>query len=283
MSENIAFFWHNAADNAALTASTEVATMPASNLQKQQKNKIWRSTANTATIDFVLDAAEDIRVAAALIYGHNLTPTGTIQLQIWTDAIAGASLVVDETISPWADWYGYGYGGYGVGGYGGAPGADIRALFPAVSVIYLPNYLDPAVNRYCRFTLTDTSLSYLQASRAYIGDLWQPETNFDWGSDLAMLQGVSPRLSPGRQEFVNPITDQREFAATLSWLTPEERDTLALSRMSHGLHKPFFVIPRHVTNAEQIMYSMYARYTNVAVKSTRPGYSAARVGFREVK
>ena len=284
MSENIAFLFDNAADSATLVASSESGQMPASNLLLPERWKVWRSAASEvyATLDFTLPPTLSTAVAAVGLYDHNITPAGSIQVQAWTDAINGSNEVVNETIIPWANWHGYGGAGYGAGGYGGAPDEIVRSLFAPLSVVILSNYHDPATVPYWRLTVSDASLSYLQAARPYIGHVWQPSVNFDWGNQLEFIDRNKPLDAFGGQEYVNPVDEARAFNFDLSWLPPDERDTLIVQRKWHGSHKPFFVIPRHVDDSDQIIYSMYAKFKSYGLGARFARTSAASFRVEEV-
>ena len=57
---NIRFIHDNAADRATLAASTTAGSLAATNLQRNEKAAIWRSTGTTATIAATWAIAEPV-------------------------------------------------------------------------------------------------------------------------------------------------------------------------------------------------------------------------------
>ena len=168
---NLAFLFDNEADRAVVTASSAAAGLPAENLLDPQRSLVWRSTNGASQVLDITLASDGDPVQTFALVDHNLTLAGTLQLQGWTDAIAGSTLAFDETLQPYPPVYGYGGQAYGIGLYGGYEGS-ILGLSPADAIAVLRPIalllLDPAVTVcYSRVTLSDGGLPYYQAGRLY--------------------------------------------------------------------------------------------------------------------
>jgi len=285
MSENIAFLFDNAANRATLlTASSEEVNMPVANLLMDERYSIFRSLTpvTSITIDITLNATEETAINCVGILDHNLTDIGTIQVQCWTDSIAGSNEVVNETISPWDGFYGYGGSYYGSAGYGGLPLSRIRLSHQLFSYLSLNDYFEGAINLYWRITLTDISLSYIEASRVYIGHIFQPEWNFSYGSSFTKTQNSQLKVSKKGLEFSTKIKEARLFDCVLSFLDNADRDALLVAHTLYGYTEPFFCIPRHTDDAESILFAGYYRFKSFNLTKSNPLNSRIQLALKEV-
>lgn len=272
--DHVLFLMDFASDRAVVTASSEVAAMPATNLQDSQRSVLWRSGAGSPqTIDITLDAAEGSVIGAAALVDHNLTADGTIQLQGWGDAIDGSDLRVDETVTPWADFTGLGVDGFGQGGYGGAPTATQQLGIRPVSFIPLDNYYSI---RYWRLTITDANLTdYVEAGRLYLGSVWQPVTNVKYGW-RQRVEGRSKYIeSRGGQDYGNPKLGRQFLTGQLSWLDPVDRDGLFLRYLVVGDHTPFIVCMRPSENLQRSTTAIYGKFKDMEI--TEANYKIAEI------
>lgn len=90
----------NLIGHGTISASTQVATFPASNTQKQQRSKIWRSTSKSSQY-LVRDLANPYRINSVCIVSHNLTSTGTFRVRIGNDSTFTANLYDSGTLRIW--------------------------------------------------------------------------------------------------------------------------------------------------------------------------------------
>lgn len=276
---NILFLFDNAAMRGAVSASSEAAGLPATNLQKRQRSRVWRGTnGTTENIDFTLAADESTPISMAALVDHNLSPLGTIRLRGWSDAIDGADKLVDVTIEPWAGLSGYGVGGYGVGGYGGAPTSSVQALIRPVTFLPLDGFYDCL---YWRYTLTDETLDYIQAGVAYLGDHWQPKTNMSWGSSLGREPRTKKRRSRGGQDYGNAKSGRAYFDFNLSWLSSADRDSLWLRYLAAEDHTSFIFSARPTEGVELLMNSLYGNFDPFEMVSSHHNNSQAKIRIVE--
>lgn len=267
--ENILFMFDNAADRATISATSEVASLPASNLLDAQRSQVWRSTSGAdQSIDITLAAGEVTPIGAVALVDHNLTPGGSIRLQGWSDAIAGSAQTVDVTVEPWAAFYGYGVGQYGVGGYGGTPNQGTRTLLRPIVFIPLPDF---SQDRYWRITLSDSSLSYHQAGRIYLGGVWQPKVNISRGWTLRREGRTRKIETRGGQAYGNKSAGRVSIECRLDWLSPADRDELYLNYLRVEDHTPFIVCVRPAGGIEQIYTTIYGQFEAFKYDENLPG------------
>lgn len=276
----------NQFDRAAISASSAVASMPVTNLQDPQRTIMWRSTAvGLQTIDITLAAGEGQTQAFALV-DHNLSLAGTVRLQAWSDALGGASQVLDTTLQPYQPTYGYGEQLYGDGLYGGydiffngLSIADVRAVLRPI----LMAQISPALNvRYWRVTISDVSLLYYQAGRVFLGPAWQPAVNFSWGSNKAREQRTRRVTARGGQYYGNPRTGRTQLQFNLDWLDDADRDRLWITYMLQGRDTPFILVMRPVGGYEQESSSFYGVFDQFSLRQAFLNNAAAPIAFEEV-
>lgn len=137
----------NYADAGVVTASSEVASLPAVNVQSMWKSKPWRSTGCVSEwIKFDLGAAKNI--LAVILTGHNLTSAATVHVQanatdVWT-----------------------------------LPSVDVVIPWSARDLVYL--WAANQSYRWWRFTIADAANpdGFISLGRAYIGLAPAPDRHF---------------------------------------------------------------------------------------------------------
>lgn len=277
MSDNVIFMADNMVDRGTVTASSEVATMPATNLQNQQRTRVWRSDGSqggVVSLDITLAAGEE-NVSGIAVVDHNLSLAGTIRIQGWTDALDGAAQVVDETLLSYAPVAAFGDGLFGDGLFGG-----YEPIGPLVS--YSPrNYLrvitflqltaeTPA--KYWRITLADSSVSYFQLGRVFIGKAWQPVTNFSWGARLYREATSKSRESRGGQHYINPRPGRMVMEFDLDWLQGNDKQKLWALYLAVENHKPVIVVQRPGSDTfNQELHTLYCKFEPISTTTAFSG------------
>jgi hypothetical protein len=208
-------------DAATLIPSSEVATLPARNVQDPVRQRPWRTT---GLIDEYLTAdlgtptdPEDVRppVNALVLINHNLTRHATVTLQAApTNDFSAPSL--SETHDAWADII-----GAGEGGAGGPPGAG-GVIFDCHRVWYAPNpmriiYLDGdpiEAKGFWKLAFNDSGNpdGYLQVGRVFL--TYFDEYKYDWAYPFG--QGGQDESTITRNPGGTPWTDKWAFLRTLT-------------------------------------------------------------------
>jgi hypothetical protein len=264
--ENALFLFDNAAMAGTISASSEVAAMPVSNLLDPQRTAVWRSSgASPQTVDITLSASNAIPIGAVAVVDHNLTAGGRIRLQGWTDGLGVGVAVVDVEVDPWESMFGYGMGGYGVGGYGGEIDPSTRTLMRPVTFIPLPDFYTA---RYWRFTFTDASLAYIQAGCIYVGGVWQPATNFSVGWERSRTGRTRLKKSRGGQDYGNPKPSFATLRADLNYMDSGDQVAFDMYYLRVEDHTPFIVCLRPVGGYQQMVTAIYGRFVDMKLTHT---------------
>lgn len=189
-------------DLATIAAGSEVASLPAANLQGQQPKKVWRST---ATSDYInLTFAEPVAANMLAISGHNFSDVAVYRVR------GGASLGTITT-APAVDT-----GWQSVWPASGKPAVKnwprhLSALMWSNDSAYLCWRVDVAD--------PSAAQTYIEAGRLGLGRYWQPTINFD-------LAGTPL----GRdQRDVQTVTDYGEIFTDRRNVSAPRRFSLAMS------------------------------------------------------
>ncbi len=247
---------------------------------------MYRTTAGgVQTIDITLAPDED-QVQAFALVDHNLTLSGSVKLEAWTDAHDGAQQVLNLTLQPYQPTYGYGSLPYGEGLYGGfdifisgLSIADARAVLRPI----LMAQIAPALTvPYWRVTLSDVGLSYHQSGRLYLGPGWSPKVNYSFGSGRSRQNRTRRRESRGGQYYGNPRTDRTILNFSLDWLDNADRDRLWITHMLLGKNKPFILVQRPIGGYEQESTTYYGVFDQLTLHQAFAGNATAPIQFQEV-
>lgn len=177
---NIRFIHDNAADRATLTASTTAGALAATNLQRNEKAAIWRSTGTTATITATWSVAETVDSFA--IGGANLTDGATITIRLF--ALADDT---EPVLTVDADPDGFG---------------AAQAWFSSAHVEKVEVEISDA----------DNAAGYIEVSRLCIGKRHEAAYNPKYGATL----GYSDRSKSSRAESGDVRTEHQGGSRTLA-------------------------------------------------------------------
>jgi len=198
--------------SATVTATSEAASMPASNLNKVQPSDVWRSAALTGqVIEIDLGSARAVDLVALMF--SNLTSAATWRIQ------AGSTTGVTDydygTETAWA-------------------GATENTDRPH-AMVYLPA---AQTYRYWKITLTDAANpdGYFEAGRLILADALQFTRNHAYGAGRGFNDLSTTREAFGGQLLLEDRAKRPVVTFEANWLTAEEmeRDLLELQRTITG-------------------------------------------------
>ena len=98
---NLRIIYDNAADRAALTASTTAGTLGVANLQNNRKGRPWRATGTTARLGATWGAPE--RIGGVFLPFCNLSPTATMRVRASNESTATNLVTYSEDF--WVSGY----------------------------------------------------------------------------------------------------------------------------------------------------------------------------------
>jgi len=156
-------------DAATVSASSAAASLPASYLQNEQRQKVWRSTSLAGQyIRIDLGAVE--LVDSLVLINHNLTVSGEVTIKAGTSP--GDDSILSETHNAWLPLWGFGDAGFGEHGYGGYPtDAERATYYPAGPFRWLYLTAGQTRARYWEIDFSDAGNAdgYIELGRILIG------------------------------------------------------------------------------------------------------------------
>lgn len=196
---NLVIGYQDRVPGGTVTASTQVGTLPAINMQHPALSpQKWRSTGNTASI--LLDMGATYSIGATALLGTNLTAAAT-----WRIRLAATSALTSPTFDTGAVQVS--------AGVDPAYGAAIRIFGSSPS------------GRWLGIDLTDTSLAFLEVGRWWAGTAWQPARNYEFGIKRAWRDTTRQTLTEAGQAWVDRGVTARSWSLTLPAIQGTERDT----------------------------------------------------------
>jgi hypothetical protein len=210
--------WDNVADDATLTTDSELATLPASNVQNPHVVKRWHTAAGVKSAYLIFDMATSTACAVAAVLGTNLTATATIQIRASdSDATVTSSLLYDS----------------------GSVSAGVVSGYGAIYKSF-----DSATARYWRIDLADTAVdSNLQVGRVFLGPKWTPTVAQQLPWSVMSLDPSQRTRTKGGQVHVDELPQMRIVQFTLDYMTEAEMfgNAFALAR-ANGLARDVLAV-----------------------------------------
>ncbi len=223
MSANARFLLRNLADAAVVTASSEVSTLPATNVQTPQRTTVWRSTGvGSQWIKFDLGAAKKVSVIAFTGINADWATAGGFNLRANTTDSWG-SVVWESGFQPWFEVS---------FGTDGAPWLDYFGpdLFSrqVPRIYFLPS---PQTLRWWSIDIAGTlnSAGYDQIGRIYLGDYFEPAHGYLRRWQEVIIDPSRVARSLGGQDLVDVRDHRRQVNLAFNSLTSDDvRDHLML-------------------------------------------------------
>jgi hypothetical protein len=262
---NLRIIYDNVADSATLTTSTAASGLPVTNLQREQKGLVWRSTGTTAIITATWSTPQTLR--AVVLPFCNLTSAATIRVQAYTNT-SDTTPVQDTGTKP--------AGAYTPGDiWGGADASSVNS-YSQGGGSYARCWFPQTIVRKLEITLADSTnpAGYLEAARLVCGNYWAPTYNTNFGLSI----GYSDTSTQTRTEAGNLLTNagtlHRTLDFELQWLTPADKTRMLSILRGNRLRKPMFVsvFPEDTDPIKEQEYQIYAKLTDLS-KLTHPLYS----------
>jgi hypothetical protein len=262
---NLRIIYDNVVSSATLTTSTAASGLPVTNLQREQKGLVWRSTTTTATI--TANWATPQTFHALVLPFCNLTPTATIRVRAYVNP-GDTNPVLDTGAQPagaytpediWGGAQPNSANSYSLGG-----GSYARLWFARV------------VARKLEITIADTAngAGYLEASYLVCGDYWSPTYNTNFGLSIGYTDSSAQTRTEAGTLLTSVGTIHRTLDFDLQWLVDTDKTRMLSILRGNGLRKPLFVsiFPEDVDKRKEQEYQIYAKLSDLS-KITHPVYS----------
>jgi len=232
----------------SLAATTEVSTLPASNLRNSNKSLPWRSTSIAAEqfITIVFITAQPISMLAAMF--TNLSSSATIKAYLYTLSSDG-SPVYTSAATPVFNSY--------LAGQALAATKNVYAAGAgSQAVVYFPERTVQKV--VLGITDTSNSAGYLQVGNLIAGKYWSPVLNFALGASIQLVdEGKVQKTEAGDPIFEQGIR-YRKLSINLSNM--EEVDRLQCSNLlrTSGITHPIFIslFPTDADATKETLYML---------------------------
>jgi len=261
----IAILSPTASDAATITAGSQVATLPAANLQSQQPKKVWRSASASDYLN--VSFATPIAANMLALVGHNLSSVGTYRVR-------AAATLAATTAGPVLDT-----GFQSVWPVTGKPVAEswprrLSALTWTNNAEYL----------YYRVDILDiTPTTYIEAGRLVLGRYWQPTYNFDLSGTPLGFDQIDVQT---RTDYGELFTDRRQRSAarrmSLQISASDKRETLdgvAEIQRLRGGHGDVIVCLDPNATTDFHRFSMQAVFTSPQEHQIVPQFNGGDVMF----
>lgn len=196
---NAAIAYLNLADLGNIATSSQVTSMPVSNLQDPHIGIRWRSNINDAY--FVVDLLSSQTVDTVVVLGLTVSSTATVRVRICSvDPTGGSGDVADSgTIASGSTYFDATYG----------------------AIVYK---LDAAASaRYIRVDITDNTASYVEAGRVFVGLSTQFTYNYNWGWSFGYTDRSVRIKSRGGQTLVLADNSFRTLTVDFGWVSSAQR------------------------------------------------------------
>ena len=257
MSENVLFLYENLIDSATLTASSEAAGFPVSNLKNPFRSKVWRTAgtpAGTAYLDIDLGAGTHSVTCVALA-GYTWTAApGTLQVE-FDDTASHGSPEHTETLT-WA----------ANPTVNGNPATIIKTFtskderYIRLNVVYAPG---------------DWNLG-----KIFLGTYFQPTRNYDieWTENIIDPSIISQTV--GGQDHVDIIEKYREFGMSFVAATQAQWELFQKMIRHSGMSKELFVAFDYTNEPDEL--TVYGKFAGIpGMSNVMTSYKRLNFSFRE--
>jgi hypothetical protein len=273
---NLRIVYDNVVDSATLTTSTAASGLPVTNLQREQKGLVWRSTGTTATVTATWSSPQTLR--AVVLPFCNLTSAATIRVQAYTNT--GDTTAVRDTGPQPA-------GAYTPGDiWGGASDSSVNS-YSLGGGTYARIWFAQTVASKIEVTIADANNpdGYLEAARLVCGDYWAPTYNTNFGLSIGYVDSSTQTRTEAGNLLTSAGTLHRTLDFELQWLTAQDKTRMLSILRGNGLRKPMFVsiFPEDADKTKEQEYQIYGKLADLA-KLTHPVYSVytSAVSLQEV-
>lgn len=277
-SNNLRIIYNNVIDSSAtLTSTSYNSGYDISNIKKDTKGVVWRSTPAVTSASVNLTWSSGQSISAIILPYTNLSSTATIRIRLYSDTAlttliydSGTNIAVSALLANYYNTSGANYR-YAFGG-----GSCVRKYFSQINNCKAMQ-LDIAD--------TNNADTFLEISRIIAGTYWSPKYNTEYG----LAVGISDSSSKYRTQTGNLITDigtsNKTLSFNLSYMDNSDRDVLFSIIKSIGTKKSVYVslFPEDSDTTKELMYQVYGRFSDLATISN-PMYSmyASSINIEEV-
>lgn len=281
---NMFLAWQNRTDEGSLSGGSWSASLPLTNMQNRQVQKVSRTTDTaTASTQFTINlgAAKAIGVVALVV--HNIGVSGQVRITasdtpgfVSTLYDSGWQLawpygVIPQSLLEWEDdnfWF-------------GTLSSQARAGYQSPYILKLASVQNL---RYWRVEISDPGNTdgYIQIGRLFMARGWTPSVNYAYGASLGYQDPTPVDMSLSGAEYFDMRSKYRVMNFNLQYVTNTEAYSYALElQRLAGVSGEVLVVPDPDTASTQPIRSFVGRLRQIGAVS-QPQPTAFSVNF-EVK
>lgn len=265
MAQRIQFGFYNRADTATLSGGSWLAGAPLANLQQRLLSLRARST-NDAESSTRIDV--DFGVAPPLVQlvafaRHNLGIAATYRITAGT-TLAGTDVYDSGVLDVWPALYLPEDRPYETDNWfnGRATAAEL-AGYP-ISLRHLTGAIYKARYWRIQFSDTDNPDTYVEVARLWMGPLWQPIRNYEFGASLAWEPRSVSEYSLGGVLYTDTRNPARVMRLRLPMLSQAEAyGELLDAQRRLGTEGELWVIPNADDAARSFKRDFMARFRRI--------------------
>ena len=283
---NITLAWNNRTDAGTLSGGSWLATLPLTNLQNRQVQKVARSSnATNASTQFTIDLGQPRNIGVVALVVHNISVLGRVRIT----ASDTAGFIATYYNSGWVDVWPAGQVPQNLleweedNFWLGTLSANARAGYqsPFIHLLAAAQSL-----RYWKVEVDDTGNAdgYVQIGRLFMASTWTPATNYAYGAGLGYQDPTPADTSLSGAEFFDVRSRYRVFEFQLEYMVSNEAysQALELQRLS-GTSGEVLVVPDKDDAANQPVRAFVGRLQQLgAITQPQPTTYAVRFQVKEL-
>ena len=212
----------NRADEATLTAGSQVASLPVTNLQDRQIVKPWRTQVTTPASTWVRAAFSQPQVIGVVaLIRHNFSQGSRWRIRVGDDPTFATVSYDSGWLNVWPQIEEFGTLPWGVFQWGGLVPQEVATQITLSAYHLLPA---PAVAQQLRIDIDDAAnpAGYLQAGRLVAGPAYRPSRDMLYGWSIGFEDPSVVSKSRGGQTWIDVQERFRVLRFTLSNLNESE-------------------------------------------------------------
>lgn len=233
-------------DLSAISASSEVASLPVTNLQEQKRSRIWRTTdASDAWVKGNWNGNQTIDSFAYV--RHNIGASGTIRLRLYSAINQGGTLLYDSGVLAQGTSLGWGLFPWGTSPWGGS------SVFAHWAYRFAQLFFTAVTTaRSFRLDISDAGNTdgYFEGARLFLGEAIDLDDNAGSGSGWWWVDNSRQRRTRGGSLGTDRRQKFRRWEVKLGVLDADELAALLELAQRAGLNDDMFIALRDGVGGE---------------------------------
>lgn len=256
--------WPNLVDRFTLSGGSYTSARPLANAQVRELQERSRTAdAAEASTQFLATFDQRRTVGCVAIAAHNLSTNATVRIRVRDDGDAtvydsGALLAWPGLLGPeQLEWEDDNY-------WSGQLTAEMRAEYTPLFAHIFESVV-PAHSVLVEISDTGNADGYVEFGRVFIGNVWQPAINMNYGSEWGHDDATTVTETEGAgAEFFDEGPRRRTFACELANLTASEAfNQLARMQRVQGISRELLIADELAQTPQSYQRTMLARLTSL--------------------